>query len=232
MTLNESTKSIVPPSSTVEIDGRRILDIVVSGTALCALSPLFLILALVIAMEGGTPIFFSQTRIGRNGRPFDIYKFRKFKSSCDQNGYPLTLDGDERLTRVGRILAASKLDELPQLWNILRGDMSLVGPRPESITFHDCFHNGFEAILDHRPGLFGPCQVEFRHESRLYPSDGSAADYYREVLFPAKAKVDLAYFSRRTLVSDFRWIFRAIAVIAADVWVTLARRDHANRSQD
>jgi lipopolysaccharide/colanic/teichoic acid biosynthesis glycosyltransferase len=228
MTLNETTKPLVRPSSAVELDGRRMLDIVVAGTALCALSPLFLALSIIIAIESGTPIFFSQIRIGKNGRPFSIYKFRKFKASCDLNGYPLTLDRDERLTRVGRTLAASKLDELPQLWNIFRGDMSLVGPRPESITFNDCFHNGFEAILEHRPGLFGPCQVQFRHESRLYPSDGSAADFYREVLFPAKAKVDLAYFSRRTLVSDLRWIMRAIGVIAADVWASKRRRNQAN----
>ena len=201
MTLNESTKSIVPPSSTVEIDGRRILDIVVSGTALCALSPLFLILALVIAMEGGTPIFFSQTRIGRNGRPFDIYKFRKFKSSCDQNGYPLTLDGDERLTRVGRILAASKLDELPQLWNILRGDMSLVGPRPplerEVMEYETHVHRRFLV----KPGITGLWQVSGR--SNLSWED--------------TVRLDLFYVENWSITGDIVILWRtAQAVVGSD----------------
>jgi hypothetical protein len=135
-----------------------------------------------------------------------MYKFRKFRPDCGEKGCPLTLVGDDRLTAVGRFLAASKLDEVPQLWNVLRGDMSIVGPRPESLAFTDCFRNGFEKIHEHKPGLFGPCQVMFQHESKLYPSSVPATEFYRQVVFPAKAKIDLAYFSRRTLVSDLGWI--------------------------
>ena len=91
--------------------------------------------------------------------------------------------------------------------------MSIVGPRPESLEFADCFRDGFEKIHEHKPGLFGPCQVLFRHESRLYPAEVGAAEFYRKILFPAKAKIDLSYFSRRTLVSDFRWIIRAAWMI-------------------
>lgn len=225
MTLHETTKPILAPTPASDVDLRRVFDILASGMAVCVLSPVFLIVAVAILIESGRPLLYSQLRLGQNGRPFSIYKFRKFKASCDLQGFPLTLDGDDRLTRVGRILAATKLDELPQLWNVLRGDMSLVGPRPESLAFNDCFRNGFEAILEHKPGLFGPCQVVFRHESRLYPTDGSAAEFYREVLFPAKAKVDLAYFSRRTLLSDLNWILRAAVVIARDSWATFVRRD-------
>ena len=111
------------------------------------------------------------------------------------------------------MLAATKLDELPQLWNVLRGDMSLVGPRPESLAFSDCFRNGFEKIHKHKPGIFGPCQVLFRNESRLYPAGVAAVEFYRHVLFPTKAKIDLAYFEHRTLVSDLGWILRAAWVI-------------------
>jgi len=225
MTLHETTKPILAPTPASDVDLRRVFDILASGMAVCVLSPVFLIVAVAILIESGRPLLYSQLRLGQNGRPFSIYKFRKFKASCDLQGFPLTLDGDDRLTRVGRILAATKLDELPQLWNVLRGDMSLVGPRPESLAFNDCFRNGFEAILEHKPGLFGPCQVVFRHESRLYPTDGSAAEFYREVLFPAKAKVDLAYFSRRTLLSDLNWILRAAVVIARDSWAAFVRRD-------
>ena len=197
------------------LDGglRRALDIAFAGMAGLLLTPVILIVILAIWIEGGRPILFSQLRLGKNGRPFRMYKFRKFKPDCDDRGCPLTLEGDGRLTRIGRVLAASKLDELPQLWNVLRGDMSLVGPRPESLAFADCFRGGFEKILEFKPGLFGPCQVLFRSESRLYPSGVAAAEFYRKVLFPAKAEIDLAYFSCRTLTSDLGWILRAFWMI-------------------
>jgi len=194
---------------------RRALDIVGSGAAMVVLAPIALVVALAIWIEGGRPILFLQLRLGQNGRPFRMYKFRKFRADCDDRGCPLTMQDDGRLTRVGRVLAASKLDELPQLWNVLRGDMALVGPRPESLAFADCFRNGFERIHEHKPGLFGPCQVLFRDESKLYPSGVAAVDFYRQVLFPAKAEIDLAYFSRRTVVSDFGWVLRAAWMIVA-----------------
>jgi lipopolysaccharide/colanic/teichoic acid biosynthesis glycosyltransferase len=219
------------PSPARQVSLRRTLDILCVGMAATVLTPVFLIVALAIWIESGRPILFSQLRLGHNGRPFRIYKFRKFRPNCDINGYPLTLEGDGRLTAIGRILAATKLDELPQLWNVLRGDMSLVGPRPESVAFTDCFHNGFEKILEHKPGIFGPCQVMFRNESKLYPADESATDFYRRVLFPAKAKVDLAYFPRRTLASDLGWILRAAGVIAVESWAAVTRTDRSNDSR-
>jgi lipopolysaccharide/colanic/teichoic acid biosynthesis glycosyltransferase len=193
----------------------RAFDIVGAGVAAFVLAPVMLIVTLAIWIESRRPILFSQLRLGQHGRPFRMYKFRKFGPDCDNRGCPLTVEGDGRLTAVGRVLAASKLDELPQLWNVLRGDMSIVGPRPESLAFADCFRNGFEKIHEHKPGLFGPCQVLFRHESKLYPADVAAAEFYRQVLFPAKAEIDLAYFSRRTLVSDLGWILRGAWMIAA-----------------
>jgi len=223
MTTQRTAKQLLTPSATPHVSLRRVLDILCTGMAASALMPVFLIVALAVRIESGGPILYSQLRLGKNGRPFRMYKFRKFRPNCDPHGYPLTMEGDGRLTAVGRILAATKLDELPQLWNVLRGDMSLVGPRPESLAFADCFRNGFERILEHKPGLFGPCQVLFRHESKLYPVDASATDFYREVLFPAKAKIDLAYFPRRTLASDLGWILRAARVIAVESWAAFAR---------
>ncbi len=223
MTVPETANQLIAPSRLSHVNARRIIDLVGAVAALSLLSPVFVVVAAVIWIESGRPILFSQLRLGQNGQPFYIYKFRKFRPSCDDKGSPLTLQGDERMTAVGRILAATKLDELPQLWNVLRGDMSLVGPRPESLTFADCFRDGFERLLDHKPGVFGPCQVIFRHENKLYPADAPAADFYREVLFPAKAKIDLAYFPRRTLASDLGWIVRAGGVIAAECWAALRR---------
>jgi lipopolysaccharide/colanic/teichoic acid biosynthesis glycosyltransferase len=215
----------------VDKASRRTLDILAAGTAACALAPVALTVALAIWIESGKPILFSQLRLGQYGRPFRMYKFRKFRPDCGEKGCPLTLVGDDRLTAVGRFLAASKLDEVPQLWNVLRGDMSIVGPRPESLAFTDCFRNGFEKIHEHKPGLFGPCQVMFQHESKLYPSSVPATEFYRQVVFPAKAKIDLAYFSRRTLVSDLGWILRAVWTIALGRQVETAIGAHveANR---
>jgi lipopolysaccharide/colanic/teichoic acid biosynthesis glycosyltransferase len=231
MTMRETESQLFAPSPARHVSLRRTLDILCAGMAASVLMPVFLITALAMWIESGRPILFSQLRLGQNGRPFRIYKFRKFRPNCDLHGYPLTLERDGRLTAIGRILAATKLDELPQLWNVLRGDMSLVGPRPESLAFTDCFRNGFEKLLEHKPGLFGPCQVTFRHESKLYPAGVSPADFYRRVLFPAKAEIDLAYFSRRTLASDLGWILRAAGIIAVECCTAFTRRDRSNASR-
>lgn len=228
MTMRDTAEQFSGPSFGLDVGVRRTLDILCAGMAALVLAPLMLIVVIVIWIESGGPILFSQLRLGQYGRPFRMYKFRKFAPDCDTHGCPLTIEGDGRLTAVGRVLAASKLDELPQLWNVLRGDMSLVGPRPESLAFTDCFRNGFEKILEHKPGLFGPCQVMFRHESKLFPADVAAVEFYRQVLFPAKAEIDLAYFSRRTLASDLGWILRGVWMIAAGSRVEAGLRDPSN----
>lgn len=224
MTLPEMANRWGAQSRSSHLSTRRVIDVLCAGTAMVSLSPVFVVVASVIWLESGRPLLFSQLRLGQSGEPFRMYKFRKFGPSCGDGGSPLTLLEDERLTAVGRVLAATKLDELPQLWNVLRGDMSLVGPRPESLSFSDCFRDGFEKLLDYKPGLFGPCQVLFRHENRMYPGDAPAAEYYRKVIFPAKAKIDLAYFPHRTLASDFGWIVRAAHVIAVECWAALTRK--------
>jgi lipopolysaccharide/colanic/teichoic acid biosynthesis glycosyltransferase len=215
----------------MDVGLRRALDILGSGVAACVLAPVMLIVTLAIWIESGRPILFSQLRLGQYGHPFRMYKFRKFRPDCDDQGCPLTVEGDGRLTAIGRFLAASKLDELPQLWNVLRGDMSLVGPRPESLAFSDCFRNGFEKVHEHKPGLFGPCQAIFRHESKLYPAGVSSVEFYRQVLFPAKAKIDITYFSRRTLVSDLAWILRGTLTIAAGTRVETTFGDLSNETR-
>jgi lipopolysaccharide/colanic/teichoic acid biosynthesis glycosyltransferase len=119
------------------------------------------------------------------------------------------------MTVVGRALRATKLDELPQFWNVLRGDMSIVGPRPETVAFADCFVGGIERILVHKPGIFGPSQIIFRNESALFPPDSDLCAYYRAFLFPAKARIDLEYYQHRTLVRDIGWMGRGVLAILA-----------------
>ena len=131
MSMHDIPDRLSGPSLRMHIGMRRALDLLCAGVAAFILAPLMLIAALAIWIESGRPILFSQIRLGQFGRPFRMYKFRKFRPDCDNHGCPLTMESDGRLTKIGRVLAVSKLDELPQLWNVLRGDMSLVGPRPE-----------------------------------------------------------------------------------------------------
>jgi lipopolysaccharide/colanic/teichoic acid biosynthesis glycosyltransferase len=195
----------------------RLLDLVVVTTALILLAPLMVLIAAAIRIEDGRPILFSQTRLGRGGRQFSMHKFRKFHEPCRgpgrSAGCALTMENDPRLTCIGRILARTKLDELPQLWNVLKGDMSLVGPRPESLDFADCFDGAYRGVLKHKPGIFGPSQVLFRNEAVFYRGRPDPEQFYRAVLFPLKADIDSAYFSHRTLWRDLVWIVRgALAV--------------------
>jgi lipopolysaccharide/colanic/teichoic acid biosynthesis glycosyltransferase len=192
---------------------QRAFDLCFASVTLILLAPVMLLIALFIWVHSGRPIYFSQLRLGRRGQLFYLYKFRKFYADCDVNGTPLTLRDDHRLTAIGRILALTKADELPQFWNVIKGEMSIVGPRPESLVFADCFRNGFERVLDCRPGLFGPSQALFRHEDQFFPTNADPVEFYRAFLFPAKAKIDIDYFSRRSLFGDIGWIIRCLLAV-------------------
>ncbi|SDR60401.1 Sugar transferase involved in LPS biosynthesis (colanic, teichoic acid) [Rhizobiales bacterium GAS191] len=198
------TRATAAPSPT------RILDLAVASAGLLILGPLMLLVALAIYVTEGRPIFFSQVRLGLRGCRFRMHKFRKFHSDCGPNCRPVTLKNDARLTRLGSLLERTKLDELPQLWNILKGDMSIVGPRPESLDLAGCFTEPYLRVLDYKPGIFGPNQVHFRNEGSLYSERVDPEHYYRDVLFPIKARADLAYFPHRTLWSDIGWIIRGV----------------------
>ncbi len=196
---------------------RRALDICLVCLALLFLAPLLLLVAAAVWLESRGPILFHQVRIGKGGRYFYMYKFRKFHADAGRAGSPLTLKKDPRLTFVGSILAATKLDELPQLWNVLRGEMSIVGPRPESLAFADCFQNGWEDLLNFKPGLIGPCQIMFRNEADAFPGDVAPDLFYRTVLFPLKASIDLEYFKNRTLARDFVTMLRGALAVSGYV---------------
>ncbi|RWM07756.1 sugar transferase [Mesorhizobium sp.] len=193
--------------------GRRAMDIIAASVGIIVLSPLMLTIALVLLLEGGRPVLFVQPRIGAGGRLFHMYKFRKFDPRCDSGGLALTLANDLRMTAVGRILALTKFDELPQLWNVLKGEMAIVGPRPESLAFAECFRDGYEAVLQYKPGLLGPAQIMFRREALFYPHGIEPTLFYKEVLFPAKARIDLSYYGRRTMASDAALVIRGVFVL-------------------
>jgi lipopolysaccharide/colanic/teichoic acid biosynthesis glycosyltransferase len=192
---------------------KRALDVIAALAGLIVSAPIALLVALAIRLDTPGPIFFSQIRLGQGGRLIRIYKFRKFRAEPASSGLPLTLRTDPRLTRVGALLERTKLNELPQLWNILLGDMSLVGPRPETLEFRACFDGAFRRILWYKPGLLGPSQYFFRNESYLYPEGIDHQDFYRKTLFVVKAKIDLSYYEGNTLWQDIGWVFRCISAV-------------------
>jgi lipopolysaccharide/colanic/teichoic acid biosynthesis glycosyltransferase len=177
---------------------RRAFDFLVALAALLALAPLLLALALLVYFSSPGPIFFRQRRMGRNGSEFTLFKFRSMHVS-DVSGSPITVIGDSRITRVGAFLRRFKLDELPQFWNVLIGDMCLVGPRPK-LPQHEALY------LRVRPGITGPATLAFRQEEEVLAGiPGHELDaFYQEVIKPSKAWIDMDYISRATFRSDLR----------------------------
>jgi lipopolysaccharide/colanic/teichoic acid biosynthesis glycosyltransferase len=180
---------------------RRTLDVMVSAAALVLLAPVLLLLAVAVLLESPGGALFRQVRVGQGGRPFTIYKFRTMRSAS--NGPEFTPRNDPRITRVGRLLRHSGLDELPQLVNVLRGDMTLVGPRPETPSLASRYTASCGRVFAYRPGLTGPAQVRLRDEDAL-PTDGVELErHYLEEVVPRRAALDLEYLAdpslRRTL---------------------------------
>jgi lipopolysaccharide/colanic/teichoic acid biosynthesis glycosyltransferase len=191
---------------------KRILDLTLAIIGLIVTAPIMAVIAFLVWLDSPGKVIFAQERGGLHGRRFRMYKFRKFPVHWRDAGPGVTVAGDARMTRIGAILERTKLDELPQLWNILKGEMSFVGPRPESTHFSELFSGKYTAILEYVPGIFGPSQVAFRNESELYPADEDPEAYYRRVLFPKKAEHDLAYFQKANCLTDITWIIRGIWV--------------------
>jgi lipopolysaccharide/colanic/teichoic acid biosynthesis glycosyltransferase len=178
---------------------KRTMDVTVAAVALVLVAPLMLLIALLIVVDSPGPVFFRAERVGRGGRPLRMLKFRKMHAGAI--GLALTVAGDRRLTRVGAVLVRTRLDELPQLWHVLRGDMSLVGPRPEDPTFVAHWPQEYEEILQVRPGLTGWTQLAFADEARILgPRDPLTR--YLEVLLPQKVQLDRLYATRASVRAD------------------------------
>ncbi len=190
--------------------------------ALLVVAPVMAVIALVLWCESPGHIIFRQQRLGLYGKRFTLYKFRKFSASWGSQGPAVTVSNDVRLTKIGAVLERTKLDELPQLWNIAKGEMSFVGPRPESPQFADLFVDRHRALLEFLPGLFGPSSLR---ECDLYPPDEDPEAYYRRVLFPQKAEYNLAYYPTATLLSDFIWIVKGVweSTVGAINWKRLVK---------
>lgn len=192
---------------------KRIFDIVVSFVGLVILSPLFLILAIAIARDSKGPVFFKQTRVGRNGVLFKIYKFRTMIEDAEAKGMQLTVGDDSRITNVGAFLRKTKIDELPQLINVLKGEMSFVGPRPEVPKYVELYTEDQRRVLMVRPGITDLASIEYRNESDLLVNTDNPEKIYVEEIMPKKLDLNMRYIERISFVTDIGIIFRTISVV-------------------
>ena len=204
----------------VAVITRRLVDITVAATVLMLLLPFIALLALAIKLDSPGPVFYGCRRVGLGGRDLLMRKFRKMRISVA--GLPLTISGDERFTRLGHFLATTKLDELPQLWNVLTGSMTFVGPRPEDANFVSLRPGDFEEILRVKPGITGLSQLAFVKESEILDPHDPVADYVDRLL-PQKAGIDRLYVARRSVLMDLRILAWTVIAIFCRVDVSVNR---------
>lgn len=191
----------------------RLFDILFSTIGLLVLSPLFLIIYILIIIESKGGGFYSQTRVGKNGIPFAIYKFRSMRTDADKHGL-ITVGGrDPRITRIGYYIRKYKIDELPQLWNVLVGDMSLVGPRPEVQKYVDLYTEEQRKVLSVRPGITDYASIEYVDENILLAKSDDPDRTYIEVVMPAKIVLNMKYINNKSLKEYFKIIFLTLAKI-------------------
>lgn len=188
---------------------KRLFDVVASLAGLLVLAPLFAGLALAVKLYDGGPVFYRARRVGRGGRLFALFKFRSMVTDADRRGPGITMQGDARITPVGRFLRRTKLDELPQLLNVVRGDMSLVGPRPEDPRYVALYTEAQRRALDVRPGITSAASLAYRHEEQELSGPDGEHVYVQEVM-PHKLDIDLAYLRERSFWSDLRLIWRTV----------------------
>ncbi len=194
---------------------KRLFDVVVAALALVLLAPLLLAIALWIRLDSPGPALFRQERVGRAGRPFRIHKFRTMVADAQRRGPALTVGDDARITRAGRWLRRWRLDELPQLIDVLAGDMSLVGPRPEVPRYVALYPPALrERVLAARPGITDPSSLAFLDEAAQLAEAADPEREYVEAILPRKLQLAADYADRATLLTDLRWIARTLARLA------------------
>lgn len=192
---------------------KRFFDVLVALAGVVMLAPVFVIVALLIRMTDEGDIFFLQERVGRGGHPFRIFKFRTMRMETEKMGASVTKAGDSRITPIGRWLRKWKLDELPQLFNVLGGDMSFVGPRPEVPRYVALYTPDQRRVLELRPGITDLATLKFRHEEEMLARAADPERFYREECIPRKIALNLEYADRASLVDDLALIFRTLLAI-------------------
>ena len=194
---------------------KRVFDIVAAFVGLLFFFPLFLLVALLIKLDSKGPVFFKQERMGKNFRPFWIYKFRSMVQDAPEKGALISVANDSRITRVGNVLRKMKIDELPQLINVLLGDMSLVGPRPEVRRYVELFRKDYEEILKVRPGITDLASLKYRDEATILSKAADPEEEYRQRVLPEKIRLAKEYIPKSSLLFDLQLILRTLVKLFA-----------------
>lgn len=189
---------------------KRLFDMLFSAVALLAALPLLLLIGVAVVLDSGFPVFFSQLRVGRDFQIFSLWKFRTMRASA--SGPAVTAEGDARVTRVGRLLRKSKLDELPQFWNVLRGEMSIVGPRPEVPEFVAIYTERYRKVLSVRPGITDFASICFRNEEAILGKSLDPLRSYREHILPVKLDLAEYYVQTQSMAGDLNIIAKTLMV--------------------
>lgn len=186
---------------------KRFFDIITSFFVLLLLLPLFILITFFVKLDNPGPVFFIQQRIGRNFRSFRLYKFRSMVVDASKKGLAITTGGDLRITKIGKLLRKTKMDELPQLWNVLKGDMSIVGPRPEVKKYVEMFKDDYKEVLKVKPGIADYATIEFRDEESVLKKFQNPEDGYIKEVLPVKIKLYNRYLKNRGFFTDLKLIF-------------------------
>lgn len=192
---------------------KRCFDIILSIIGLVVLFPALLIIAILTLFDSKTPVFFLQSRVGYHNKDFKIFKFRTMEKGSENKGLLTLGDNDPRVTKIGYFLRKYKLDELPQLANVLIGDMSFVGPRPEVRKYVDMFPKEYSIILSTKPGITDLASVAFRNEAELLKHAVNAEEYYTQVILPKKLNLHKKYIANRNLIFDIKIILKTFLAI-------------------
>jgi lipopolysaccharide/colanic/teichoic acid biosynthesis glycosyltransferase len=187
---------------------KRLFDIVASGFGLILLLPVFLVIVILIKVQMPGPVLFRQIRAGRFGKPFIINKFRTM--SPEHNGSSISVKGQSRITPLGAVLRKYKLDELPELWNVIIGEMSLVGPRPDVPEYAEKLTGEERKILDLRPGITGPASLKYAREEEILASVSDPKEYNDKVIWPDKVRINLKYYHNWSFSGDIIFISRTL----------------------
>ncbi len=197
-------------NTNLNITIKNIFDFIFGLIGLIILSPIILIISIIVKMTSDGPVFFLQKRVGLNGKPFSIFKFRTMVDNAENEGLKITTDSDERITKVGSFLRKFKLDELPQIFNILNGDMSFVGPRPEVPKYVSLYTLEQRRVLTVKPGVTDLASIIFKNENELLGQSEDPERTYIEKIMPEKLRINLEYVENISLFNDIRLIFKTI----------------------
>jgi lipopolysaccharide/colanic/teichoic acid biosynthesis glycosyltransferase len=208
--VNVGTPIVVDQSTIYQRYGKRLIDASLSFVALVVFCPLFAIVGIMIKWTSPGPVLYWQDRVGRGGRIFKIAKFRSMVVGADKKGLGITISGDARVTRFGAFLRKSKIDEFPQLWNVLKGEMSLVGPRPELPQYVSAYTPEQRLVLQLRPGITDPASIRYRHEEAVLATSQNPDEFYRGVILPDKLATNLQYIRNISVYSDIKCVIHTM----------------------